>query len=216
MSCDLPSKGPAKGNQIIFNLISGAEQACREYIEMSDRPPGFAPESFIQAGAARALKKVKQIKVVLEESVAETFNASRPPTPGRVKNAVSKGRYDIVAYWKNGKPRAAIEVKSPVNAMVKQKFHKDFSRLVATMNGHPDATFQYGIFLFLTVKKGARSNFEKSKTDIKNLVEKLGIEAVTLCNEKKIRVFQYEGKTYPLETTETLGAWQISALVFKR
>lgn len=216
MSYELPSRGPAKGNQIIFNLISGAEQACREYIEMSDRTPGFAPESFIQAGAARALKKVKQIRVVLEESVADTFNASRPPTPGRVKNAVSKGRYDIVAYWKNGKPRAAIEVKSPVNAMVKQKFHKDFNRLVATMNGHPDATFQYGIFLFLTVKKGAHSNFEKSKAEIKNLVEKLGIEAVALCNEKKIKVFQYEGKTYPLETAETPGAWQISALVFKR
>lgn len=217
---EVAKKGPVEGSQIIKYLISGAEKACLEYIEMSGRKsPGFAPESFIQGGAARELKKLAGTRVVLEESVAETYSAATPPTPGRTKNAVSKGRYDIVAYWKSGKPRAAIEVKSPVNAMVKQKFTKDFNRLIETMNGHPDAKFQYGIFLFLTVKKGGSSDFAKAKVDIDALVEKLGVEAVSSSNAKarrKIKVFCYEGKSFPLKTDEAQGAWRITALVFKR
>lgn len=220
MSSEIATKGPAKGAEMIANLIRGAEKACREYIAMSGlHSPGLAPESFIQAGAARELAKIGQTWVVLEGSVADTFNAARPVTPGRVKAVVSKGRYDIVAYWQSGKPRAAIEVKSPVNAMVRQKFDKDFTRLIETMNGHPDASFQYGIFLFLTVKKSANTDFSKAKCDIDALVEKLKIEALAMSREKakkKINVYQYDGKSYPLETGDTQGAWRISALVFKR
>lgn len=213
-------KGPVNGAQIISKLIDGAEKACLEYMEISGRSsPGYAPESFIQAGAARALKKVGQTLVVLEESVADTYSASQPPTPGRSKSAVSKGRYDIVAYWKNGKPRAAIEVKSPVNALVKQKIDKDFNRLVETMNGHSDATFQYGIFLFLTVKKGVGTDFEKAKVDINSLVEKIGMEAAVLSQAKvkrKLNIFIHAGKAYPLNFENVQGAWRVSAIVFKR
>lgn len=217
---EAPKRGPVKGNQIISKLINGAEKACLEYIEMSGRAsPGFAPESFIQAGAARALNRLEGTRVVLEESVAETYNSATPPKPGPTKTAVSKGRYDIVAYWRSGKPRAAIEVKSPVNALVKQKFGKDFNRLIETMSGHPDAKFQYGIFLFLTVKKGNASDFAKAKVDIDALVEKLGVEAVAMSNKKtngKIKVLRYEGKSYALKTEDAQGAWRVSALVFKR
>ncbi len=220
MKTDKARPGPVKGAKIISKLISGAEKACLEYMEISGRfSPGYAPESFIQAGAARALSKVGQTLVVLEESVADAYSASQPPTPGRAKSIVSKGRYDIVAYWKNGNPRAAIEVKSPVNALVKQKFSKDFNRLLATMNGHSDASFQYGIFLFLTVKKGVDTNLSKAKVDINSLVEKLGMEAVSMCQKKaknEIKVFVYEGKTYPLKGDDKQGAWRVSAIVFKR
>lgn len=213
-------KGPVKGSKIMATLISGAENACKEYVEMSGRSsPGYAPESFIQAGAARSLKKISQTLVVLEESVVDTYKASSPPKRGRVKKEVSKGRYDIVAYWKNGKPRAAIEVKSPVNALVKQKFDKDFTRLVETMNGHEDASFQFGVFLFLTVKKGLNTDFSKAKIDIDALVKKLGEEAVSLSKsraKRKMNVFIYEGKTFPLKMDDLSGAWRVSAIVFKR
>lgn len=213
------SKGPIKGLEIISSLISGAEKACREYMDLSGRSPGYAPESFIQAGAARALLKVGQTTVVLEESVADTYSASQPPTRGRVNKAVATGRYDIVAYWQNGNPRAAIEVKSPVNALVKQQYGKDFNRLIATMNGHSDATFQFGIFLFLTVKKGVNNDFSKAKIDIGALVEKLGAEAASLAKEKaktKMSVFIHQGKAHPLKIDAEEGAWQITALVFRR
>jgi hypothetical protein len=217
---DKAKRGPVKGAEIISKLIAGAEKACIEYLEISGRSsPGYAPESFIQAGAARALSKVGQTLVVLEESVADAYNASQPPAPGRVKSIVSKGRYDIVAYWKNGNPRAAIEVKSPVNALVKQKFTKDFNRLLATMNGHLDASFQYGIFLFLTVKKGIDSDLDKAKVNIKSLVEKLGIEAAALSQAKakgRVKVLIYEGKAHSLKDEDKQGAWQVSAIVFKR
>ena len=148
------ANGPDKGSEIIRKLIKGAENACKEYIELSGNPfPGFAPESFVQAGAARALKKLESTWVVLEEPVAKTYKAAQPTRKGPLKSNVATGRYDIVAYWKNGNPRADIEVKSPVNALSKAKYAKDFGRLFQTMRGHKAATFQYGIFLFLTVKK---------------------------------------------------------------
>lgn len=212
--------GPVRGSEIISRLIEGAEKACREYIEISGRPsPGAAPESFIQAGAARALNKVKKTWVVLEESVLDAYSASQPPKRGPKKGIVSKGRYDIVAYWKSKSPRAAIEVKSPLNALVKQKYEKDFNRLIATMRGHPDASFQYGIFLFLTVKKGPRSNFSKASQKIDELVDKLCEKAAAKCLDevnKQIKVFVHDGNTYPLQSETGSGAWRVTALVFKR
>lgn len=216
------SKGPAKGKSIITKLIKGAENACLEYIELSGSPfPGNAPESFIQAGAARALKKIDRTWVVLEAAVADTYKSSQPIQRGKTPKSVSKGRYDIVAYWNNGNPRAAIEVKSPVNVLSKQKFEKDFGRLVQTMNGHADASFQYGIFLFLTVKKSKGTDFKKSKIEIDKLVERLRSSANDVCPKKtttkhKIRTCLHKGKFHQIDSGETQGAWRISAIVFQR
>ncbi len=214
------NNGPVSGSEIISRLIEGAEKACYEYIEISGRPsPGSAPESYIQAGAARALKKVNRTWVVLEESVLETYSGSQPPKRGPKKGIVSKGRYDIVAYWKSKSPRAAIEVKSPLNALVKQKYEKDFNRLIETMRGHPDASFQYGIFLFLTVKMGTRSDFSKASQKIDKLVKELGEKAAAKCLDpvnKQIKVFIHGGKTYSLQSETEGGAWRVTALVFKR
>ena len=131
------TNGPDRGNEIIRKLIKGAENACEEYIELSGNPfPGFAPESFVQAGAARALKKLESTWVVLEEPVAETYKAAQPTRKGPLKSNVATGRYDIVAYWKNGNPRAAIEIKSPVNALSKAKYAKDLSSLSMNLCTH--------------------------------------------------------------------------------
>lgn len=212
--------GPVKGNEIITKIIKGAEKACLDYISLSGNPfPGYAPESFIQAGAARELIKFETTWVVLEDSVANAYKAAHPKKKGRSKDSVAKGRYDIVAYWKNGLPRAAIEIKSPVNALAKQKYEKDFDRLIHSMNGHSDGSFQYGIFLFLTVKKGAKTDFQKSKIEIQSLVDKLGVEATNMVAKKskmRLNILIHEGKFHQIISDEEQGAWRISAIVFKR
>lgn len=212
--------GPVNGNEIIAKIIRGAEKACLDYISLSGNPfPGYAPESFIQAGAARELVKFETTWVVLEDSVADAYKAAHYKKKGPSKDSVAKGRYDIVAYWKNGLPRAAIEVKSPVNALAKQKYEKDFNRLIHSMNGHSDASFQYGIFLFLTVKKGSKTDFQKSKIEIQSLVDRLGVEAANMVAEKSkmhLNVLIYEGKFHQITSSEEQGAWRISAIVFKR
>jgi hypothetical protein len=214
------AKGPAKGNELIAKLIKGAERACEDYIALSGNPfPGHAPESFIQAGTARELLKVEKTWVVLEDSVADVYKAANTKKKGPAKSKVAKGYYDLVLYWKNGKPRAAIEVKSPVNVLSKQQYEKDFHRLIQSMNGHPESTFQYGIFLFLTVKKGAKTDFEKSKIELQALVEKLRIEAVSIAaktSKMSLKVSTHEGKFHEIKADEEQGAWRISAIVFKR
>jgi hypothetical protein len=95
------ARGPVNGNEIIAKIIKGAEKACLDYINLSGNPfPGYAPESFIQAGAARELIKLETTWVVLEDSVADAYKAAHPKKKGPSKDSVAKGRYDIVTYWK--------------------------------------------------------------------------------------------------------------------
>jgi 50S ribosomal subunit-associated GTPase HflX len=87
------------------------------------------------------------------------------------------------------------------------------------MNGHSDASFQYGIFLFLSVKKGSKTDFQKSKIEIQSLVDRLGVEAANMVVEKSkmnLNVLVYEGKFHQITSNEEQGAWRISAIVFKR
>jgi len=210
--------GPVNGDDIIHALIRGGEKACEDYIVMSGNPlPGFAPESFIQAGAAQALKGLASGWVVLEESVAETYKAAQPEKRWHRKKNVLTGRYDIVVYFQHGRPRAAIEVKSPVNSLNKSRFRKDFTRLIKTMGGQRNASFQYGVFLLLTVKKGKKNSFEKCIFEIDALVNKLGLEACQLLPASpRIRVLIYDGSSFPIQTDTEKGAWRITAIVFKR
>ena len=216
MTKTVGTNGPVNGSEIINNLIRGAEGACKEYIGLSGNPfPGSAPESFVQAGAARGLKKLVPTCVVLEEPVARTYKAAQPPKRGPLNKNVARGRYDITVYWKNGNPRAAVEVKSPVNALSKAKYLKDFNRLIQTMRGHKAATFQYGIFLFLTVKKNERSNFNQAISQIDALTEKLKNRADDLC-KPSIRAVKYDGESHEICHENIKGAWRISAIVFRR
>lgn len=214
------AKGPVNGQQIISKLIKGAEKACLDYIALSGIPyPGHAPESFIQAGAARELLKLEKTSVIVEDSVANAYKAAHPKKKGPVKNNLAKGRYDIVSYWNSGLPRAAVEVKSPVNALSKQRYEKDCIRLIQSMNGHTDTSFQYGIFLFLTVKKGIKTDFYKSKLEIQSLVsrlEKKGKDLVLENSKMKLSVKIHAGKFYEIQNDGNFGAWRISAIVFKR
>lgn len=214
------AKGPAKGNELITKLIKGAERACEDYIALSGNPfPSHAPESFIQAGTARELLKVEKTWVVLEDSVADVYKAANAKKKGPAKSKVAKGYYDLVLYWKNGKPRAAIELKSPVNVLSKQQYERDFHRLIQSMNGHPESTFQYGIFLFLSVKKGTKTDFEKSKYKLQDLVKKLSTEASSIASKTskvELNVVIHEGKFHEIKVDEEQGAWRISAIVFKR
>jgi 50S ribosomal subunit-associated GTPase HflX len=62
-------------------------------------------------------------------------------------------------------------------------------------------------------------DFEKSKIELEALVEKLGIEAVSIAaktSKMNIKVFVHEGKFHEIKASEEQGAWRISAIVFKR
>lgn len=66
------------------------------------------------------------------------------------------------------------------------------------MNTHPDVSFQFLSFLFLTVRRGNNIDFESASEQIDTLVKKLADQATTLVNGSP-RVHIFSGaKTHPI------------------
>lgn len=210
-------KGPDSGGLLIAKLIRGMEKACQDYLKISGYPsPGHAPESFLQAGAAREIKGLPKTWLVLEENVRATVKAAGSKRLGAPRKGIKRGRFDIVAYWDNTSPRAAVEVKAPVNVLSKQRFSKDFLRLSDAIKSHPETSFQFASFLFLTVRQGKDMDFEAASQQIDELVEKLQAEAKRLV-QKTLKVRVHSGlKTHPINGPDKTGAWRITAINFSR
>ena len=210
-------KGPDGRAALLKHLILGAEKSCKTYLNLAGYAfPGYAPESFIQAGAFQQLKGFSTTHAVLEESVISTITFADRGRKGPKKTPVRKGRYDIVVYWGGGKPRAAIEVKSPMNAMDKQKYEKDFDRLIHTVRGTVGNTIQFTSFLFLTVKKGPKMDFLNAKQAIDALVFRLIAEAGRRSDKYPIKVTSLCGRTYKAKDDCESGAWRITSITFTR
>lgn len=210
-------KGPDGGAQLLKHLILGAERSCRTYLNLAGYAfPGYAPESFIQAGAFQQLKGFSTTHAVLEESVLSTIGFADHGRKGPLKKPVRKGRYDIVVYWGRGKPRAAIEVKSPVNALDKRKYVKDFDRLIHTVCGTDGNSIQFTSFLFLTVKKGKNMDFKVARKAIDELVDRLKTEAKKRSEKYPIKVTSTNGRTYNARDDSASGAWRITSITFSR
>ena len=219
------TKGQDKADDLIKGMILGAEKACKEYLKLSGHPsPGVSPELFLQAGAARSLLKFKSTWTVLEAPVCETLkDAGAKATGPQKKSMRANGRYDIVLYRKNNSPRAAIEVKSPVNVNAKQRYEKDMDRLINTMTRNRDATFQFTSFLFLTVKRKNKIDydFNQASSEIEHFVSNV---LKKVANEKikdpknlklKLKLQVNSSRTYKIPGDKH-GAWRISAISFMR
>jgi hypothetical protein len=97
------ARGPVNGNEIIAKIIKGAEKACIDYINLSGNPfPGYAPESFIQAGAARELIKLETTWVVLEDSVADAYKAAHPKKKGLFVISCGIQQFHLASAGANG------------------------------------------------------------------------------------------------------------------
>lgn len=92
--------------------LKGAESALRKYVRLSG---GYglkdAPESFLQAEIAYAVMKCSRY-VTLECGVDMLLREAGAERRGRQPRS---GRFDIVTWWENGKPRFIVEVKKATN-----------------------------------------------------------------------------------------------------
>ncbi len=217
MNSKTAPNGPDRRERLIASLIHGAEKACKDYLKLSGySSPGHAPESYLQAGAAREIAKLSKTWLVLEENVRSTVIAAGSKRPGPPKKRTKRGRFDLVVYWKNGKPRAAVELKVPVNVLSKQKYVNDFNRLADAMKSHPETSFQFASFLFLTVRQGKNMDYETACEQIDTLVKNLEDIAKSLVQKPlKIRV-DSGAKTHEIDDPEKAGAWRITAINFCR
>ena len=119
----------------------------------------------------------------------------------------SNGRFDLLLWWANGKPRAPIEIKCQVTEF--RKIRKDIERLNKVIHRNKmDSSFEFGMSVFYTSSKkrtGAAAR-EVTKQRIDNIVK----GAKDLVDNNTIVKF----KSSSIKVVEN-SAWAAIAIVLK-
>lgn len=125
-------------------IKKGIKSAFDEWMDMSGEWLNSAPEYLVTVHIAQQLKKnvdAKQRSIFLEPSVSETLDDAGGIQRGPNAKALrATGRYDIVIGHKDMRPRAVIEVKSPLWNPMEQSMKKDLKRLCKTLLQNRDNT----------------------------------------------------------------------------
>lgn len=125
-------------------IKKGIESAFTEWLDMSGEWLNSAPEYMVTMHIAQQLKKnvdPKQRTIFMEPSVSkilyEAGGIQRGPNAEVLRTT---GRYDIVIGHKDLRPRAVIEVKSPMWHPMATPMIADLHRLCKTLLQNKDGT----------------------------------------------------------------------------
>lgn len=125
-------------------IRKGIESAFVEWMNMSGEWLNSAPEYLVTVHIAQQLRKnvdASQRSIFLEPSVSKTLDEAGGIQRGPNAKALrSTGRYDIVIGHKDMRPRAVIEVKSPLWNYMGDAMNKDLKRLCKTLLQNKDGT----------------------------------------------------------------------------
>ncbi len=125
-------------------IRKGIESAFKEWMDMSGEWLNSAPEYLVTVHIAQQLRKkfdANQRSIFLEPSVSKTLEDAGGIQRGPNAKALrSTGRYDIVVGHKDMRPRAVIEVKSPLWNPMESTMKKDLARLCKTLLQNRDGT----------------------------------------------------------------------------
>lgn len=143
-----------------------------------------------------------------------------PPSAADRKN----GRYDIVHYWANEKPRAAIEIKTPIKNMNKQRFRGDFGRLTNTLKASDKSSYQFCAFVFYATKDygNSKSSFELKRKNAKDKLNALMDEIDSYASEflahrgGPLLIRRLYKSPLAASKDEDEGVWQIGLVIFAR
>ena len=105
--------GPLSIEDIVSAALKGIATAQKEYLAWSDDWLWCAPEYFSTVYVAREIGKIASPKyITLENNAASAIEDAGAKGRGKLHSAIRpNGRFDILLWWGNGKPRAPIEVK---------------------------------------------------------------------------------------------------------
>ena len=211
--------GPTKMKEIIDVLLGGGEKAVMDFCELSGGEWfDEAPEYFLTSYAAMSIKNVEKTYALLEVSVARTRKDAGAIRRGRVaSDERMNGRFDVVLYWANGRPRGVVEVKSPIWFDSTAKCDPDFTRICKTINANCDSSFQFGIFLFYaSVGKPQNTNIhDNSNTRIETLLEKIKVRAFKVAKDHNLDIHLERSPVHTGDDDED-GVWCVCAIAFTR
>lgn len=154
--------------QIVKAVMHGIKTAQEEY----ERWTGGAlmqmeaPEYLLTVYVARELWRIKRKKyLLLECSPKYVLEKARAMAPGPVPKGIrEKGRFDIVLYWGNGYPRAAIELKGWVRGY--ESIAADMKRLEGVVHRAKDkSTLQFALMAYYTCAENSERSTAEAQLD---------------------------------------------------
>lgn len=207
-------KGPDSGRELIQAMIKGGERAVSDFSCISGGEWfDEAPEYFLTTYVAWAVGNLESSYVLLEVSVDQARKEAGALRRGRPSDYERRnGRFDVVLYWANDKPRGAIDIKTRVWAKTENQFHPDIHRLCSVLSANRDSTFQFCVFLYYA---SVGTPNETAVTRLRDLLGRIKDDADQLAREHGVEVIAVPGKLHPAKGMD-VGAWCISTLVFTK
>jgi len=206
--------GPDRGLDLIDAMIRGGEQAVAEFryisgCEWFDE----APEYFLTTFVASSVSSSKSTYSLLEVSVNNSRKEAIALRRGRPANHERRnGRFDIVVYWANDKPRGAVEVKSPIRSVTEQQIKPDIDELCSALSASKNSTFQFGAFIYYAIVTEPKRIHDNASQRLRDLLERIDSKANEIAKSHRVDCLSIPGTIHRGENGG--GAWCIAALVF--
>ncbi len=196
---------------LIKAIIDGAEKAHAFYEECSGgRWLWESAEYLINVFVAQEINAIDGAKYcTLETNVHQTLKDAQAVKRGPLKKELRhNGRFDLVVWWGNGKPRAAMEFKNQVHSY--NNISKDIERIRAVVQNNPSSSsFEFGTIVFYTSCDKSSRNSAEDK--IKNRIDLLHKRAESSVF-KDTSVTLHHGEVH----VEDESAWIFVCMVLKK
>ncbi|GAB3091434.1 hypothetical protein [Lysobacter terrae] len=213
----------SKGIDPAYNLVGEIFDGGLRTARLFDKATGGcrldqACEYLLTAGIFERLAQRHKGAVLLEVPVrSANKEASAVPRGRPSKKGRTNGRYDLVHYWANGKPRAVIEVKSPIRNAVRGSFDGDLARISRTLTASAQSSYQFGALVFFATKDYSSkcSEMREKRRDAKERLNEL-MSSVSVISKDHVgsSLFRrvYKSKVqYSRDADE--GAWQLGMVL---
>jgi hypothetical protein len=141
--------GPMSTEAVIASSLKGIVAAQKAYESWSDEWLWNAPEYFSTVFVAKEIARNGASKyITLENSAKSAIKDAGARGRGRLHSAIrANGRFDILLWWSNGKPRAPIEVKCQVTKA--DKIISDIRRIAKVIHRNKDeSSIAFGAVIF--------------------------------------------------------------------
>lgn len=197
-------------DDIAENTLGGISKAQIDYETLSG---GYwlwkAPEYLVTTYIARHISTInyRTFYLTLENNVTSGIKDAGGWGKGRLrKDLRPDGKFDMLLWWANDKPRAVIEVKNQVTGFSHIK--ADISRICATLSRHN--TIRCGFIAYYTsFSKGKRKS---ARDRVITRVDGVASKVNELAKQEKKKFKRYPGKV----VGDDNDAWSAEVLKISR
>lgn len=197
-------------DSIVETALTGVSKAQKKYVEWSGGQWLWqAPEYILTTYVAEELGKLTGAKyITLENGAKSALTDAGAAGKGRLHSAIRvNGRFDILFWWGDDRPRAVIELKNQISN-IDAETKKDLKRISEVLKRKSeDSSFQFGLSVFYTSAKNNSTFLAKEIIEkrLKNIVN----EAREILPKNTIKLYSKK------VCTEDDSAWVSAALLIR-